>query len=67
MAHSHFAGFSVDLCLLLLTCLHVTLRPADAFNLDVRFPIVKEGKTNGSLFGLAVAFHKQTLGDRRYL
>lgn len=67
MARSHLCGFSVDLCLLLLTFLHVSLRATDAFNLDVRFPVVKEGKTKGSLFGLAVAFHKQTLGDRRYL
>lgn len=67
MAHSHFGGFSMDLCLLLLAFLHVTLRVTDAFNLDVRFPIVKEGKTKDSLFGLAVAFHKQTLGNQRYL
>lgn len=67
MAHSHLGGFSMDLCLLLLAFLHVTLRATDAFNLDVRFPIVKEGKTKDSLFGLAVAFHKQTLGDQRYL
>ncbi|KAG5280203.1 hypothetical protein AALO_G00086170 [Alosa alosa] len=67
MAYFHFGGFSVDLSLLLLTLLHGTFRPTDAFNLDVRFPVVKEGKTNGSLFGLSVAFHKQTLGNERYL
>ncbi|XP_062388318.1 integrin alpha-3-like [Sardina pilchardus] len=67
MAYFHLGGFSVDLSLLLLTLLHGTFRPTDAFNLDVRFPVVKEGKTNGSLFGLSVAFHKQTMGEQRYL
>lgn len=65
MAPSDSRGFSVDLCLLLLTLLRASL--TDAFNLDVRFPIVKEGSTNGSLFGLSVAFHKQTQGVERYL
>ncbi|KAK1798382.1 hypothetical protein P4O66_007844 [Electrophorus voltai] len=38
-----------------------------AFNLDVRFSVVKEGKTPGSLFGLSVALHQQVVGDNRYL
>ncbi|XP_051571367.1 integrin alpha-3 [Myxocyprinus asiaticus] len=38
-----------------------------AFNLDVRFPVVKEGKTAGSLFGLSVALHEQVVGEKRYL
>ncbi|KAL4660480.1 integrin alpha-3 [Arapaima gigas] len=37
------------------------------FNLDVRFPVVKEGPTKGSFFGLSVALHKQTQGSSRNL
>ncbi|KAM4598215.1 LOW QUALITY PROTEIN: integrin alpha-3-like, partial [Polymixia lowei] len=32
------------------------------FNLDTRFPLVKEGGSRGSLFGLSVALHQQTEG-----
>ncbi|KAJ7992158.1 hypothetical protein DPEC_G00275630 [Dallia pectoralis] len=38
-----------------------------AFNLDVRFPVVKTGDTPGSLFGFSVALHNQTVGEKRYL
>ncbi|KAL1278309.1 hypothetical protein QQF64_024982, partial [Cirrhinus molitorella] len=38
-----------------------------AFNLDVRFPVVKEGKTAGSLFGLSVALHEQVVTEKRHL
>ncbi|KAB5554158.1 hypothetical protein PHYPO_G00046970 [Pangasianodon hypophthalmus] len=37
------------------------------FNLDSRFAVVKEGGTPGSLFGLSVAMHRQTVGHERYL
>ncbi|KAK3520815.1 hypothetical protein QTP70_032382 [Hemibagrus guttatus] len=37
------------------------------FNLDSRFAVVKEGGTPGSLFGLSVAMHRQTVGSARYL
>ncbi|KAK2829162.1 hypothetical protein Q7C36_017152 [Tachysurus vachellii] len=37
------------------------------FNLDSRFAVVKEGNTPGSLFGLSVAMHRQTVGRERYL
>ncbi|XP_061564634.1 integrin alpha-3b [Cololabis saira] len=37
------------------------------FNIDERFPVIKEGKTKGSLFGFSVALHVQTEGSRRYL
>uniref|UniRef100_A0A8C7Z472 Integrin, alpha 3b n=1 Tax=Oryzias sinensis TaxID=183150 RepID=A0A8C7Z472_9TELE len=37
------------------------------FNLDQRFPVIKEGKTKGSLFGLSVALHEQTEGSRQHL
>lgn len=37
------------------------------FNLDSRFAVLKEGNTPGSLFGLSVAMHRQTVGRERYL
>ncbi|XP_024141229.1 integrin alpha-3b isoform X2 [Oryzias melastigma] len=37
------------------------------FNLDERFPVIKVGKTSGSLFGFSVALHEQTEGSRRHL
>ncbi|XP_030629730.1 integrin alpha-3b [Chanos chanos] len=37
------------------------------FNIDVRFPVIKEGKTKGSFFGFSVAMHHQTEGTKRYL
>ncbi|KAK6473223.1 integrin alpha-3-like isoform X1 [Huso huso] len=37
------------------------------FNIDTRFPVVKEGQTSGSYFGFSVALHKQTEGAKRYL
>ncbi|XP_071318445.1 integrin alpha-3b [Trachinotus anak] len=37
------------------------------FNIDERFPVIKEGKTKGSFFGFSVALHQQTEGSRKYL
>lgn len=37
------------------------------FNVDERFPVIKEGKTKGSFFGFSVALHKQTGGSKKYL
>uniref|UniRef100_A0A674ML96 Integrin, alpha 3b n=1 Tax=Takifugu rubripes TaxID=31033 RepID=A0A674ML96_TAKRU len=37
------------------------------FNIDERFPVIKEGKTSGSFFGFSVAQHKQTVGSTKYL
>ncbi|KAM9336229.1 integrin alpha-3b [Symphorus nematophorus] len=37
------------------------------FNIDERFPVIKEGKTKGSFFGFSVALHHQTEGSRKYL
>ncbi|XP_072524174.1 integrin alpha-3b isoform X1 [Salminus brasiliensis] len=37
------------------------------FNIDVRFPVIKEGKTKGSFFGFSVAQHKQTENAKKYL
>ncbi|XP_016343161.1 integrin alpha-3-like [Sinocyclocheilus anshuiensis] len=42
-------------------------RCCQAFNLDVRSPVVKDGKTAGSLFGLSVALHEQVVGEKRHL
>ncbi|XP_026877673.2 integrin alpha-3b isoform X2 [Electrophorus electricus] len=37
------------------------------FNIDVRFPVMKEGKTKGSFFGFSVAQHRQTEKTKKYL
>lgn len=37
------------------------------FNIDERFPVIKQGKTKGSFFGFSVALHQQTEGSRKYL
>ncbi|XP_030610282.1 integrin alpha-3b [Archocentrus centrarchus] len=49
-----------------LAVYHGTLT-CTGFNIDERFPVIKEGKTSGSLFGLSVALHNQTVGSRKYL
>ncbi|XP_030638834.1 integrin alpha-3 [Chanos chanos] len=66
MIQFHCHGFYKDPHLLLALLLFCT-QPCRAFNIDVRFPVVKEGKTSGSLFGLSVAFHKQAVGQEKYL
>ncbi|KAJ3608110.1 hypothetical protein NHX12_025160 [Muraenolepis orangiensis] len=54
-----FSGvLSLYLCLTLL---------CNGFNIDDRFPVIKEGKTIGSFFGFSVALHKQTVGSVKYL
>ncbi|KAJ8251889.1 hypothetical protein GJAV_G00226560 [Gymnothorax javanicus] len=52
---------SKDLCFI-LTVLFSEVGFSISFNLDVQFPVIKDGKTEGSLFGLSVALHKQTEG-----
>lgn len=37
------------------------------FNIDERFPVIKEGFTKGSFFGFSVALHQQTEGARKHL
>ncbi|KAK7919787.1 hypothetical protein WMY93_011071 [Mugilogobius chulae] len=37
------------------------------FNIDERFPVIKEGLTKGSFFGFSVALHRQTEGTAKYL
>ncbi|XP_037546714.1 integrin alpha-3b [Nematolebias whitei] len=53
------------LCALL--CAHHGTQSCSGFNIDERFPVIKEGKTKGSLFGFSVALHEQTKGSRKYL
>ncbi|TRY90738.1 hypothetical protein DNTS_004507 [Danionella cerebrum] len=52
---------------LIFVFLLITARCSQAFNLDVSFPVVKEGQTAGSFFGLSVALHEQVVGQKRLL
>lgn len=67
MAIFQLLRFSTNTYYLLLLVLLCTVHILQGFNLDVRFPVVKEGKTPGSLFGFSVALHKQMVGEKRYL
>ncbi|KAM3592384.1 uncharacterized protein V6R79_017677 [Siganus canaliculatus] len=42
-------------------------KSCSGFNIDERFPVIKEGKTKGSFFGFSVALHHQTEGTKKYL
>ncbi|XP_068439237.1 integrin alpha-3b isoform X2 [Clinocottus analis] len=42
-------------------------RTCSGFNIDERFPVIKEGQTKGSFFGFSVALHQQTEGSIKYL
>ncbi|KAJ8384194.1 hypothetical protein AAFF_G00207420 [Aldrovandia affinis] len=66
MAPMQLHLLSKDVCLLLILICWGT-RTCRGFNLDVRFPVIKEGKTKGSFFGFSVAMHRQTQGSKRYL
>ncbi|XP_008300957.1 integrin alpha-3b [Stegastes partitus] len=48
-------------------CAYHGTQTCSGFNIDERFPVIKEGKTKGSLFGFSVALHQQTEGSRKYL
>ncbi|XP_059181212.1 integrin alpha-3b [Centropristis striata] len=37
------------------------------FNIDERFPVIKEGKTKGSFFGFSVALHQLLDGSKKYM
>ncbi|XP_016096192.1 integrin alpha-3-like [Sinocyclocheilus grahami] len=50
------AGKSLRLCVFVMCAIQTN----SGFNIDVQFPVIKEGKTKGSLFGFSVALHKQT-------
>lgn len=49
-----------------LTLYHGT-QTCSGFNIDQRFPVIKEGRTKGSFFGFSVALHHQTEGSEKYL
>ncbi|KAK1160323.1 integrin alpha-3-like isoform X1 [Acipenser oxyrinchus oxyrinchus] len=66
MASDQMHLFSRDFCLFLLA-LYGGIQICLGFNIDTRFPVVKEGQTTGSFFGFSVALHKQTEGANRYL
>lgn len=48
-------------------CVYHGTQTCSGFNIDERFPVIKEGKTKGSLFGFSVALHQQTEGSKKYL
>ncbi|XP_041937818.1 integrin alpha-3b isoform X1 [Alosa sapidissima] len=55
---------TLHLCFL---ALFSTTQTGYGFNIDVRFPVIKEGKTKDSLFGFSVAQHKQTQKSKQYM
>ncbi|XP_034049610.1 integrin alpha-3b isoform X2 [Thalassophryne amazonica] len=59
MTPSVFLGLALFLTHRTPTC--------SGFNIDDRFPVIKEGPTAGSFFGLSVAQHQQTEGSVRPL
>uniref|UniRef100_A0A7N8XW53 Integrin, alpha 3b n=1 Tax=Mastacembelus armatus TaxID=205130 RepID=A0A7N8XW53_9TELE len=50
-------GLTMNMCVIL----------SIGFNIDTRFPVIKEGKTKGSFFGFSVDLHQQTKSSRKYL
>ncbi|XP_026206935.1 integrin alpha-3b [Anabas testudineus] len=50
------------ICVVLVVC-HRT-QTCSGFNIDERFPVIKEGQTKGSFFGFSVAMHQLTGGSR---
>ncbi|XP_013887582.1 integrin alpha-3b [Austrofundulus limnaeus] len=60
-----FPRLSALLCAV-LAARHGT-QTCSGFNIDERFPVIKEGKTKGSFFGFSVALHEQTKGSKKYL
>ncbi|XP_043109036.1 integrin alpha-3b isoform X2 [Puntigrus tetrazona] len=57
------AGKSLHLCVFVICAIQTNT----GFNIDVQFPVIKEGKTKGSLFGFSVALHKQTEKTKKNL
>uniref|UniRef100_A0A668AIU6 Integrin, alpha 3b n=1 Tax=Myripristis murdjan TaxID=586833 RepID=A0A668AIU6_9TELE len=55
----------LSLCVVLTV--YYRTQTCNGFNIDERFPVIKEGKTKGSFFGFSVALHKQTEGSKKYL
>lgn len=50
------------ICVVLVVC-HRT-QTCSGFNIDERFPVIKEGQTKGSFFGFSVAMHQLSGGSR---
>uniref|UniRef100_A0A3B3ZKD9 Uncharacterized protein n=1 Tax=Periophthalmus magnuspinnatus TaxID=409849 RepID=A0A3B3ZKD9_9GOBI len=59
--------FKMTLKLLTVVALYHGTLLCCGFNIDERFPVIKEGFTKGSFFGFSVALHQQTEGTRKYL
>ncbi|XP_077062271.1 integrin alpha-3b [Siphateles boraxobius] len=57
------AGKYLHLCVFVI----YAIQTSNGFNIDVQFPVIKEGKTKGSLFGFSVALHKQTEKTKKNL
>ncbi|XP_053309352.1 integrin alpha-3 [Spea bombifrons] len=53
---------TVTVLLLLGMCLS-----GAAFNVDTRFPVIKEAGIPGGMFGFSVSLHRQNEGEQRYL
>ncbi|XP_070845958.1 integrin alpha-3b isoform X1 [Chaetodon trifascialis] len=60
-------NMSARLLLCAVLAVYHGTRTCCGFNIDERFPVVKDGKTKGSFFGFSVALHQQTEGSRKYL
>ncbi|XP_042363978.1 integrin alpha-3b [Plectropomus leopardus] len=58
-------NMSPRLLLCAVLALYHGTQTCSGFNIDERFPVIKEGKTKGSFFGFSVALHLQ--GSRKYL
>lgn len=59
----NMAGKSLHLCVFVICAIQTNT----GFNIDLQFPVIKEGKTKGSLFGFSVALHKQTEKTKKNL
>ncbi|XP_075436468.1 integrin alpha-3 [Ascaphus truei] len=42
-------------------------RSGSGFNVDTRFPVLKEAGRPGGMFGFSVSLHRQTVGEQQYL
>ncbi|XP_010793897.1 integrin alpha-3b [Notothenia coriiceps] len=61
------ATMSPRLFLCAVLAVYQGTRTCCGFNIDERFPVIKEGKTKGSLFGFSVALHEQQGVPNKYL
>lgn len=61
------ATMSPTLFLCAVLAVYQGTRTCSGFNIDERFPVIKEGKTKGSFFGFSVALHEQQGVPNKYL